>query len=137
VVLQSAAFAGEARQEVTRSFERAITVTGAPTLVVEHRMGDLRVRAHARNELRIQATIHVSADSQSDASVIAERIHIDVQESSGSISVTTRYPDLAVRDGRRNESRRDVSFSVDYDLLVPERLPVTLRNRFGNVAVTA
>ena len=136
VVLPSVALAGEARQEVTRSFERAITVTGAPTLVVEHRMGDLRVRAHARNELRIQATIHVSADSQSDASVIAERIHIDVQESPGSISVTTRYPDLAVRDGRRNESRRDVSFSVDYDLLVPERLPLTLRNRFGDVAVT-
>ena len=136
VVFQSVALAGEAREEVTRSFDQAITVTGAPTLVVEHRMGDLRVRAHARNELRIQATIHVSADSRSDASVIAERIQIDVQESPGSISVTTRYPDLTVRDGRRNESRRDVSFSVDYDLLVPERLPVTLRNRFGDVAVT-
>src|SRR6185503_13411006 len=71
VVLQSVALAGEAREEVTRSFEQAITVTGAPALLVEHRMGDLRVRAHARNELRIQATIHVSADSRSDASVIA------------------------------------------------------------------
>ena len=42
------------------------------------------------------------------------------------------------RDARRpaDDGRRDVSFSVDYDLLVPERLPVTLRNRFGDVAVT-
>ena len=136
VVLPSVVFANEAREEVTRSFERVLTVTGAPTLLVEHRMGDLRVRAHARNELRIQATIHVSANSRSEASTLAERIQIDVQESSGTISVTTRYPDLALRDGRRSDGRRDVSFSVDYDLLVPERLPVNLHNRFGDVAVS-
>jgi hypothetical protein len=136
VVLHSAALAGELREEVTRSFERTLTVTGAPTLLVEHRMGDLRMRAHARNELRIQATIHVSADSRSEASVLAERIQIDVQESSGTISVTTRYPDQSFRESLRRERNRDVSFSIDYDLLVPERLPVTLRNRFGDIAVT-
>jgi hypothetical protein len=133
IVLQSAVFA-EAREEVTRSFERVITVNGSPTLLVDHRLGDLRVRAHARNDLRIQATIHVSADSRSDASVLAGRIQIDVQESSGTISVTTRYPDLGQRDGWRG--RRDVSFSVDYDLLVPDRLPVNVRNRFGDVDVS-
>jgi DUF4097 and DUF4098 domain-containing protein YvlB len=127
--LPSVTLANEQRQEVTRSFDRALPVTGTPTLVVEHRLGDLRVRAHTRNELRIQATIHVSADSRAEATVLAERIRIDVQESAGTISVLTRYPDL----DRRN---RDVSFSVDYDLLVPERLPVNLRNRFGDVDVT-
>jgi DUF4097 and DUF4098 domain-containing protein YvlB len=133
IVLQSAAFA-EAREEITRSFDRVITVSGSPTLLVDHRLGDLRVRAHARNDLRIQATIHVSAASRSDASVLAERIQIDVQESPGTISVTTRYPDLGQRDGWRG--RRDVSFSVDYELLVPDRLPVNVRNRFGDVDVS-
>jgi DUF4097 and DUF4098 domain-containing protein YvlB len=133
IVLQSAAFA-EAREEVTRSFERVVTISGSPTLLVEHRLGDLRVRAHARNELRIQATIHVSADSRSDASVLAERIQIDVQESPATIYVTTRYPDLGQRTSWRG--RRDVSFSVDYELLVPDRLPVNVRNRFGDVDVS-
>jgi DUF4097 and DUF4098 domain-containing protein YvlB len=134
IVLQSAAFA-EAREEVTRSFERVVTVSGSPTLLVDHRLGDLRVRAHARNELRVQASIHVSADSRSDASMVAERIQIDVQESPGTISVTTRYPDLGQRNGSRR-GRRDVSFSVDYELLVPDRLPVNVRNRFGDVDVS-
>jgi hypothetical protein len=99
-------------------------------------MGDLKVRAHARNELRVQATIHVSADSRSDASVLADSIHIDVQQSLGTISVTTRYPNQLIRESLRRDRNRDVSFSVDYDLLVPERLPLTLRNQFGDVAVT-
>jgi hypothetical protein len=133
---QSVARASEQREEITRSFDRSLTVNGAPTLFVEHRMGDLRVRAHARNEVRIQATIHVSADSRSEASVLADRIQIDVQESPGTISVTTRYPDQLIRESLRRERNRDVSFSVDYDLLVPDRLPVNLRNRFGDVAVT-
>jgi hypothetical protein len=136
VSLQSTVRANEQREEVTRSVERVITVTGTPPLLVEHRMGDLRVRAHARDQLRIQATIQVSADSRSEASVLAERIQIDVQESPGSISVTTRYPDALIRESLRRNRNRDVSFSVDYDLLVPERMPVNLRNRFGDVAVT-
>jgi hypothetical protein len=135
VSVQPLAYANDAREEVTRSFDRTLTVNGTPTVLVEHRMGDLRVRAHGRNELRIQATIHVSADSRAEASVLADRIQIDVQESTGTISVNTRYPDQLIRESLRRE-RNNISFSVDYDLIVPERLPVNLRNRFGDVAVT-
>ena len=135
ILLQSAVRA-EQREEVTRSFDRTVSVSGTPTVLVEHRMGDLKVRAHARNELRVQATIHVSADSRSEASVLADSIQIDVQQSLATISVTTRYPDQLIRESMRRGRNRDVSFSVDYDLLVPERLPLTLRNQFGDVAVT-
>ena len=135
-VMPVGAWANEAREEVTRSFDRTLTVSGTPALHVEHRMGDVRVRAHTRNELRIQATIHVSADTRAEATMMADRIQIDVQESLGTITLTTRYPDMLIRDIQRRGRNRDVSFSVDYDLLVPERLPVTLRNSFGDVAVS-
>ena len=135
VSLQSVAHAN-GREEVTRSFDRTLTVSGTPTLLVEHRMGDVRVRAQARNDLRIQATIHVSADSRTEASTLADRIEIDVQESAGMIAITTRYPDMLIRETQRGGRNRNVSFSVDYDLLVPERLPVSLRNRFGDIAVS-
>jgi hypothetical protein len=136
VLVHTAAQAADLREEVTRSFDRTLTVSGTPTLLVEHSTGDVRIRAHARNELRIQATIHVSADSRSEANMMADRIQIDVQESLGTISITTRYPDPLIRQSLRRERNRDLSFSVDYELLVPERLPVNLRNRFGDVAVT-
>jgi DUF4097 and DUF4098 domain-containing protein YvlB len=127
--------ANDAREEVTRTFDRTLTVTGTPTLSVEHRLGDVRVRAHARNELRIQATIHVSAETRAEATMMADRIQIDVQESLGTITITTRYPDPLIRESLRRERNRDLSFSVDYDLLVPERLAVNLHNRFGDIAV--
>jgi hypothetical protein len=136
VLVHDAAGADEQRNEVTRSVDRTVTVSGTPRLLVDHSLGDLRVRAHARNDLRIQATIHVSAASRSEADTMADRIEIDVQESAGTISITTRYPDPLIRQSLRRERNRDLSFSVDYDLLVPERVPVNLRNRFGDIAVT-
>jgi hypothetical protein len=128
--------ANELREEVMRAVDRTVTITGTPTLTVDHRLGDLRVRAHARNELRIQATIHVSAESRSEAAMLADRIQIDVRESAVAITITTRYPDAMIRESLRRERNRDISFSVDVDLLVPERVPVNLRNRFGDVVVT-
>jgi DUF4097 and DUF4098 domain-containing protein YvlB len=120
--------AEEQREEVTRSFDRTVTISGAPRLQVLHRAGDVRLRAHARNELRIQATIRVSANSRSEAETLADRIQIEVQDSTTLVSVVTRYPD----ERRRS---RDLSFAVDYDLLVPDRLPIDVRNQFGNVSV--
>jgi DUF4097 and DUF4098 domain-containing protein YvlB len=123
------ALAADFREEVTRPFDRTVTISGTPTLRVEHRNGDVRIRAHARNEVRIKATIRVSANSRSDAAAFADRIQIDVQQSPVVVTVTTQYP-----SSYRGENR-DLSYAVDYDLLVPDRVPLDLRNRFGNVSV--
>jgi hypothetical protein len=133
--MQAALLAEAAREEVTRSFERTLTVSGTPTLFVDHRLGDVRVRSHARNELHIQATIRVSADSKSEATALANGIQIDVQERLGTITVTTRYPEMLKRESQRGGRNRDISFSVDYDLLVPDRVPLNLQNRFGDISV--
>src|SRR5687767_12871230 len=100
VCLTGQAAAGEQREEVTRLFDRTLTVTGLPTLHVEHRIGEVRVRAHAGNELRIQATIHVSGDSRAEASAMADAIRIEVQDGPGMIGVTTRYPESLLRESQ-------------------------------------
>ena len=50
--------------------------------------------------------------------------------------MTTRYPEMLKRESQRGGRNRDLSFSVDYDLLVPDRVPLNLRNRFGDISVT-
>lgn len=121
--------AEEAREEVTRSFDRTLTITGSPILRLSHRNGDIRVRGQAGNEFRVHATIRVSAVSRSEASALADRIQIDVESTPTGVTVATRYPDY-----RRQE--RDLSFSVDYDVLVPDRMPIDVRNQFGDISVT-
>ena len=136
VSAQTALRAEAAREEVTRAFDRTVAVSGTPTLFVDHRLGDVRIRSHARSEIRIQATIRVSADSKAEATALADGIQIDVQERLGMITVTTRYPEMLTRESQRRGRNRDLSFSVDYDLLVPDRVPLNLQNRFGDISVT-
>ncbi len=129
LVASAGSQAGEQRQESSRSFDRAIRVASGQSLRVEHRHGDVRITTHARPELRVQATIRVSAESQADAAEFLDRIQIDVVEAPADITVRTRYPEQTRR------SRRNFSYSVDYTVLMPDRMPLHVRNSFGNVSV--
>ncbi len=124
-----AARAVEQRQESTRSFDRTIAVTSGQTLSLENRHGDVRITTHARPELRLRANIRVSAPSQSDAAEFVDRIDIEVAETPSAIIVRTRYPE------QQRRTRRNLSFSVDYDVLMPERMLLHARNSFGNTSV--
>lgn len=126
----NAAHAVEQRQEATRSFDRTIAVTSGQSLRLEHRHGDVRITTHARPELRVQAILRVSAGSQADAAEFLDRIEIEVTEAPSAITVRTRYPE----EPRR--TRRNVSYSVDYTVLMPDRMPLHLRNSFGHVSVS-
>jgi hypothetical protein len=118
----------EQRQQASRNFDRTVTVTSGQTLRVEHRHGDVRITTHARSDLRVQATIRVSADSQQEAAAFIDRIQIEMSETPTAVTVRTRYP----QDDMRRD--RSVSFAVDYTVLMPERMPLDLRNSFGNVS---
>ena len=128
-VVPCATAATEQRQEVSRSFDRTVNVTSGQTLRVEHRHGDIRVTTHARSDLRVQATIRVSADSQQEAAAFIDRVEIEIGETPAAVTVRTRYP----QDDMRRD--RNLSFSVDYTVLMPDRMPLDVRNNFGNVSV--
>ena len=129
LVCGSAAYALEQRQQATRSVDRTIAVTPDQTLRLENRHGNVRITAHARPELRVQATIRVSAPSQAEAAEFAERIQIEIDEGTPAIAVRTRYPE------ERRGTGRNISYSVDYTVLVPERMLLHARNSFGHMSV--
>ncbi|MGH9350255.1 MAG: hypothetical protein ACRD26_23625 [Vicinamibacterales bacterium] len=119
------------RQEASRTFDRTLPVAPGQRLRVEHTLGDVRITTHARGELRVQAEIRVSAESQPAAAELVEQIRIEVVEDPAAVTIRTHYPDRASR-----RSRRDVSYSVDYSVVMPERMPLDVRNSFGAVTVT-
>src|SRR4029453_14819539 len=111
ILTSTGAFGAELREEVTRSFDRTVAITGTPTPRVEHRKGEVGIRGHAGNELQVRATIHVSAGSRAEAADLADRIVIDIQSGAMIVAVVTRYPFFRGQN-------RDLSYSVDYDFLV-------------------
>jgi DUF4097 and DUF4098 domain-containing protein YvlB len=125
------AAAREQRQEASRSFDRTVTVASGQSLRIEHRHGNIRITTHASGELHVQAAIRVSADSQQTAAELLDRIQVEMADAPSAVTVRTRYPEQ-----QWFRSNRNLSFAVDYTILMPERMPLDVKNSFGNVSAT-
>jgi hypothetical protein len=83
--------------------------------------------------MKLQASIRVSAPDKEAATQFGNQIQILVEQTAAGVSIRTQYPqeNSSLFSGRRN-----ISFSVNYDLLMPADSPLTIKNSFGNVSVT-
>ena len=121
-----------AREEYTRTFDKTLTLQSGQRVFVENKFGDVTIRAHAQPDIVIHALIHVSANDMNQAKSYADRVEILIEPASSEISIRTRYPDT--KAGLFNF--HNVSYSVRYDIAMPEVAPLELRNAFGAVMVT-
>jgi hypothetical protein len=132
-VLPASAASPADREDFTRDFRKTLTLPPGQAVRVDHRQGNIIVRAHAKRELNLQASIRVSAPNRDDAARFGDQVQIAVDQSASGVVIRTQYPEE--RSGLFS-NRRNVSFSVNYDLAIPEDSPLTLRNSFGNVTVS-
>jgi hypothetical protein len=115
------------REEYNRNFQKTAALAGGRTVRVEHSMGSVNVHTQAANEVNISAVIKCSANTQSEAKTFCDQIQIRVDEGGSGVSVRTDYP--------QTRSHRNLGFSVNLDIAMPQTAPLDLRNRFGNVTV--
>ncbi|HEY3938830.1 MAG TPA: hypothetical protein VGL97_15460 [Bryobacteraceae bacterium] len=120
-----------ARDEYTRSFDKTLAVRSGERIVLEHKLGDIVIHTHPQQEATIHAVIRVSASDSGQAKQFADRVEILVEPAS-ELSIRTRYPDTP----RSFFGMQNISFSVHYDLTVPENSPLEVRNAFGSVSAT-
>lgn len=121
------ALTAAAREGYERDFQKTLTVSGGRGLRVENSNGNVTVRARAGTEASIRAHISCSAPTEAEARDLAGRIQIVVDDSASGASVRTEYP---------KNWRGNISYSVDYEITLPETAPVEIRNRFGDVSVS-
>ncbi|HEY5906775.1 MAG TPA: hypothetical protein VIZ31_01960, partial [Vicinamibacteria bacterium] len=114
--------AARSREEFQREFNRTLTLRSGQKVELDHSNGSLVVRGQAGSELRIAATIRVSAATKAEAERYSAAVEIRVAEAADAVRVRTVYP-----EGRF----KDVSFSVDYDVVMPEGAPLQASNAFG------
>jgi hypothetical protein len=122
------ALAGAAREEHTRTFQKTVPLASGQRLEIENKFGDVLVRTQPKPEVSINATIKASANDAAEAKSVAEKIVIDVRQSDAVLTVRTEYP--------QEHTLRNVSYSVSYDIVMPETAPLAIRNSFGAVVVT-
>lgn len=121
-----------AREEYTRTFDQTVPLHPGAKIYLEHKLGDIVIRTHSQPEVAIHAEIKVSAGDTNQAKDLANRIEILIEPSSSELSVRTRYPET-------NHSffwPKNISYTVRYEVTIPESSPLEVRNSFGAVSVT-
>lgn len=121
------------REDFTRDFQKSLTLPPGQAVRLDHQHGNVTVRTHGARELKLQASIRVSASDKQEAEQFGNQIQILVDQTAAGVSVRTQYPQ---ESNRLFSNRPNISFSVNYDLLMPADSPLTIKNSFGSVTVT-
>src|ERR1043166_194313 len=132
--LAAPAFANSpAQNEVTRDFQKTVTLGGTQGVSIDHRFGKVTIHGGGGREVKIAATIRVQDSNASEAQDFLQKIQIEVKEEGDGVHIRTIYPESRmphIRIGGHS------SFSVDYDIAMPAEAPLWMRNAFGNAEIT-
>jgi hypothetical protein len=128
IALCCAAALAQAREEHKKDFLKTAPLPAGRSLRIDTSLGSVTIHTQAKAEATVHATIRCSGSTAEQARACADRIQISVDQNAGGISVRTVYP--------QNEGRSNLSFGVDFDIIMPETAPLDLRNRFGAVTVS-
>jgi hypothetical protein len=130
LALSTSAFA---RDEYTRHFDQTVPTRSGERVMIENKFGDVIVHTHAQQEVAIHADIRVSASDSNQAKEYADKVQILIEPAS-ELSIRTRYPDTQKSMFGMHWS--NISYSVHYEVTLPESSPLSVRNAFGAVSVT-
>jgi DUF4097 and DUF4098 domain-containing protein YvlB len=124
---QRAVAAHSAQDEVSKDFQKTVTLGAGQSVNVEHKFGEVRVHGESGRDVKISATIRVQANSHEEAQSFADKIQIDVQQSGEGVRIKTIYP-----EEQRHWFKGHFSWSVSYDIAMPSDAPLSVRNSFGS-----
>lgn len=126
--------ANPGQEQVSKDFQKAMTLGAGQSVSVEHKFGEVRVHGESGHDVKISATIRVQASSREEAQSFADKIQIEVDQTSEGVRVKTVYPD----EGKRWYIRigKSPSYSVNYDIGMPADAPLNVRTSFGNTDIS-
>jgi hypothetical protein len=124
-----AAVANPGQQQVTRDFQKTLTLGAGQSFRIENKFGEVRIHGESGREVKISATIRAQADSRDQAQAFADKVQIEVEQNSQGVQVRTNYPEST----RNWFGHKNASYSVDYDIAMPSEAPLFVKNSFGSV----
>src|SRR6266478_6461952 len=121
-----------AQDQVSRDFQQTVTLSAGQSVRVEHKFGSVKLHGESGRDVKISATIRAQASSHEEAESFAQKIKIEVQQTSEGVRIKTIYPEEE-KSWFRNSKHS--SWSVSYDIGMPSDAPIAVRNSFGNVEI--
>jgi hypothetical protein len=104
--------------------------TGANDKFTMHNsFGKVLIRTWAKNEVKVDVQIEVTANSDEHAQKIFDNIKVTEKQSGGAITFNTKI------NGSNNKKNQRSTMSVDYEVWLPETLELTISNDFGTITL--
>jgi len=122
-----------AQDEVTRNFEKSLTLAAGQSVHIEHKFGEVKVHGESGRDVKISATIRAQASSHDEAESFVQQIKIEVEQTSEGVRIKTVYPE---EEKRWFHLSKRSSYSVNYDIAMPADAPLYVKNSFGSVTTT-
>jgi DUF4097 and DUF4098 domain-containing protein YvlB len=120
----------ESRQgpEQTEPFSGTYKIDATGAVDVTQVSGDVRVTVGRGNEVRVDAVKRVRHRDPEEAKRLLGLLRVEVNQVGGRIEIRTIYP--------RTQGNRGFNGSVDYTIVVPQSVAVSVKTISGDVAVT-
>src|SRR6266436_1576490 len=87
-----------AQGQVSRGFQQTVTLGAGQSVRVEHKFGSVKLHGESGRDVKISATIRAQASSHEEAESFAQKIKIEVQQTSEGVHIRRFIPKMR-RDG--------------------------------------
>ena len=112
-------------QEATKRISKSFNINSTTKIEIKNKFGNVIINKWDKNVLDLKVKIEAKGKSDSKTQKILDAIEIDISDriSSGQLSIETEIGSISGNS----------SFSVHYEISMPNTNPLNLSNSFGNV----
>lgn len=112
-----------------KAVNKSYNVSSSDKLKIQNSFGKVDVHTWNKNEIKVDVTVEVSANSEALAQKIIDGINIEDTKSGGDISFKTSMK------GVNNSKGEKSTMKVNYDISMPAGNPLQISNEFGGTVL--
>ncbi len=113
----------------TKAVNKSYNVSSSDKLDIDNSFGSVKVTTWDRNEIKVEVAIEVSANTESLAQKILDRITVSEGKSGNEISFKTSIKDVNNSKGEKS------SMEINYTISMPANNALTVKNDFGPIVI--
>jgi hypothetical protein len=111
--------------EITRTVNESFTVSSEDHVEIVNKFGNVIIKKWNKDVFSLNIEIKAEGKNESKSQQILDAIEIEIQDGrpAGGLSIETKIGQI----------KGNAGFSVDYEIMMPDKLPMKLHNSFGNI----
>ena len=113
----------------TKSVNKSYNVSSSDKLNIQNSFGSVEVHTWNKNEIKVDVSIEVSANSDVLAQKMLDRISVSDEKNSKEILFKTSMKDI------NNSKNEKSSMSINYTISMPATNPLEIKNEFGSTII--